>query len=60
MAILKKNWGLTASDEYNGYSAHEPNNDNGTISPTAALSSFPYTPTESMQALKFFLLYFVR
>ena len=50
----EKCWGLTASDEYNGYSAHEPNNDNGTISPTAALSSFPYTPTESMQALKFF------
>lgn len=50
----EKNWGLTASDEYNGYSAHDPNNDNGTISPTAALSSFPYTPTESMQALKFF------
>jgi hypothetical protein len=24
------------------------------ISPTAALSSFPYTPTESMQALQFF------
>ena len=50
----EKCWGLTASDEYNGYSAHDPNNDNGTISPTAALSSFPYTPTESMQALKFF------
>ncbi|AUD04609.1 glucoamylase family protein [Spirosoma pollinicola] len=47
-------WGLTASDEQNGYSAHEPNNDNGTISPTAALSSMPYTPTESMQALRFF------
>jgi hypothetical protein len=47
-------WGLTASDDPNGYLAHEPNNDNGTISPTAALSSFPYTPTESMQALKFF------
>jgi hypothetical protein len=24
------------------------------IAPTAALSSFPYTPTESMKALKFF------
>ncbi len=47
-------WGLTASDEKNGYSAHEPNNDNGTISPTAALSSMPYTPKESMQALRFF------
>jgi hypothetical protein len=47
-------WGLTASDDPNGYLAHEPNNDNGTISPTAALSSFPYTPAESMKALKFF------
>ena len=47
-------WGLTASDQKNGYSAHEPNNDNGTISPTAALSSMPYTPKESMQALRFF------
>ena len=47
-------WGLTASDEQNGYSAHEPNNDNGTISPTAALSAMPYTPAESMRALRFF------
>lgn len=47
-------WGLTASDDPNGYLAHEPNNDNGVISPTAALSSFPYTPVESTKALKFF------
>ncbi len=47
-------WGLTASDDHNGYSAHEPNNDLGVISPTAALSSFPYTPAESMKALHFF------
>jgi len=47
-------WGLTASDEQNGYSAHEPNNDNGTLSPTAALASMPYTPTESMRAMRFF------
>ncbi|MBA2562219.1 MAG: beta-glucosidase, partial [Chitinophagaceae bacterium] len=47
-------WGLTASDEQNGYSAHAPDNDNGTISPTAAISSLPYTPVESMNALKFF------
>jgi len=45
---------LTASDIPNGYSANEPNNDIGVITPTAALSSFPYTPTESMNALKFF------
>lgn len=47
-------WGLTASDIQNGYTASSPNNDRGVIAPTAALSSFPYTPTESMQALKFF------
>ncbi len=47
-------WGLTASDDVYGYAAHHPDNDNGVISPTAALSSFPYTPAESMQALKFF------
>ncbi|MCB9270194.1 MAG: hypothetical protein H6561_11555 [Lewinellaceae bacterium] len=32
-------WGLTASDDPYGYSAHSPTNDNGTITPTAALSS---------------------
>lgn len=47
-------WGLTASDIPGGYSASEPNNDLGVIAPTAALASFPYTPTESMNALKFF------
>jgi len=48
-------WGLTASDDPSGYDAHAPNNDNGTISPTAALSSFPYTPREAMGALRHFL-----
>ena len=47
-------WGLTASDILNGYTASSPTNDVGVIAPTAALSSMPYTPTESMQALKFF------
>jgi hypothetical protein len=47
-------WGLTASDIQNGYTANEPNNDNGTISPTAALSSIVYTPLESLNALRFF------
>ena len=47
-------WGLTASDIEGGYTASSPNNDRGFIAPTAALSSFPFTPTESMQALKFF------
>ncbi|HEX4635149.1 MAG TPA: glucoamylase family protein [Rhizomicrobium sp.] len=48
-------WGLTASDDPSGYDAHAPNNDNGTISPTAALSSFPYAPREAMKALRHFL-----
>ena len=47
-------WGLTASDIPTGYNANQPNNDPGVISPTAALSSMPYTPAESMNALKFF------
>jgi len=47
-------WGLTASDIPNGYAASSPTTDLGVIAPTAALSSFPYTPTESMKALKFF------
>lgn len=47
-------WGLTASDNPTGYGAQSPTNDNGTITPTAAISSLPYTPAESMKAIKFF------
>ena len=47
-------WGLTASDNFEGYNAHAPGNDLGVITPTAALSAFPYTPEYSMQALKHF------
>jgi hypothetical protein len=47
-------WGLTASDIQSGYNASSPTNDVGTIAPTAAISSLPYTPTQSMQALRFF------
>lgn len=47
------NWGLTASYSVKGYAAHAPGDeDRGVISPTAALSSMPYTPKESMQALR--------
>ncbi|CAN5791986.1 hypothetical protein BH11BAC4_BH11BAC4_08580 [soil metagenome] len=47
-------WGLTASDGPFGYSADEPVawQDHGKIAPTGAISSFPYTPIESMKALK--------
>ena len=48
----ENNWGLTACDGNNGYNAFSPENDRGVIAPTAALSSFPYTPEESMKALK--------
>lgn len=49
-------WGLTASYSVNFYGAHAPGevNDLGVISPTAALSSMPYTPVQSMNALKHF------
>lgn len=47
-------WGLTASDIQNGYTASSPTNDVGAIAPTAAISSLPYTPTQSMNAIRFF------
>lgn len=53
-------WGLTASDNPDGYQIHKPDcgtpgitpTDDGTIAPTAALSAFPYTPDESMEVLR--------
>jgi len=50
----ENNWGLTASYSNKFYAAHAPDSINylGVITPTAALSSFPYTPKESMAALK--------
>jgi hypothetical protein len=48
-------WGLTSSDGPGGYAAHSPDDDDGTISPTAALASMPYAPKEAMQALRHFL-----
>lgn len=47
-------WGLTASDGPNGYVPHAPdaNSDQGTLTPTGALASFPYTPEASMAAFK--------
>ncbi len=47
-------WGLTASDGPYDYSADEPvpGRDAGKLAPTGAISSFPYTPEESMKALK--------
>jgi hypothetical protein len=47
-------WGLTASYSVKGYSGHAPglDKDLGVISPTAALSSMPYTPEQSLRAMK--------
>lgn len=52
-------WGLTASYSRNndgsvGYNAHDPENDTGIISPTAAISSIPYTPQKSLAAMHYF------
>jgi len=47
-------WGLTASDQPSGYGVHEPTNDNGTITPSAAVSSLPYSPEQSMDAIRHF------
>lgn len=47
-------WGLTACDGDRGYAAFSPTHDRGVIAPTAALASMPYTPAESMQALRHF------
>jgi hypothetical protein len=47
-------WGLTASDSWKGYAGHSPAEDLGVITPTAALSAFPYAPQYAMQALRHF------
>lgn len=44
-------WGLSAGQIKGGYAASEPANDKGVVTPTAALSSMPYTPHYSMQVL---------
>lgn len=48
-------WGMTSSYSINGYAGHRPDNhgDLGVLSPTAALSSFAYTPKESMQMIEY-------
>lgn len=45
-------WGFTSSYSVNGYAGHSPNDDRGVISPTAALSSYPYAPEYSMQVIR--------
>ncbi len=50
-----ESWGLTSSYSIRGYSGHAPSmeEDLGVIAPTAALSSFPYTPEQSLAAMKY-------
>ena len=48
-------WGLTASDDPYGYSAHAAySDDNGTLTPSAALGSIVYVPEEAMTAARHF------
>jgi hypothetical protein len=49
-------WGITASDGPRGYVPEAPDqqDDQGTLAPTGALASFPYTPDASMAAFKHF------
>ena len=46
-------WGLTSSYSMHGYENHHPGHDLGVIAPTAAISSMPYTPEESMAFLRY-------
>ncbi|MCF8381268.1 MAG: DUF3131 domain-containing protein [Bacteroidales bacterium] len=50
----ESSWGLTASDNHLGYNAHSPTNDLGVLTPTAAVSSIPYTPDYSLDAIRYF------
>ncbi|MBO4454435.1 MAG: beta-glucosidase [Paludibacteraceae bacterium] len=48
-------WGFTSSDDaLVGYCSHHPGtpDENGTVSPTAAVSSIVYTPEESMAVIR--------
>lgn len=47
-------WGITACDTPDGYRALSPREDDGTIAPTAAISAMPFTPRQSLAALKHF------
>lgn len=57
IGLSDKSWGFTASDDpLVGYTSHHPgtNDENGTISPTAAISSIVYTPEQSLKAIRYF------
>ena len=44
-------WGLSACQIKDGYTASSPDNDRGTVAPTAALASMPYTPHYSLEVM---------
>ncbi len=49
-------WGFTASDDPEaGYRTHAVGDDNGTLTPSAALSSLPYAPAEVIAVLRHWL-----
>lgn len=47
-------WGLTSCSVPDGYEYCSPAEDYGVIAPTAALSSMPYMPGESLGALRYY------
>jgi hypothetical protein len=57
LGYSSSSWGLTASDNPTGYYAQSPTHDLGVITPTAAVSALPYTPVQSMNAIRHF--YFI-
>jgi hypothetical protein len=48
----RDSWGLTASYSPRWYAAHSPSKDRSVIAPTAAISSIPYTPQQSLRAIR--------
>lgn len=53
-------WGMTSSyspkKDHIGYASHRPDRDIGVISPTGAIGVIPYTPIESLAAIRGFFV----
>jgi hypothetical protein len=54
IALNAERYAREADLRFGLYRAHAPDNDNGVIAPTAALSNFPYAPEQAMRALRHF------
>lgn len=52
---IEDGWGLSACDGPKGYVVNSPTNDHGIVATTAALSSMPFMPLRSQQAVLRFL-----